>query len=431
MSTPSLPPARPLSRRAFLAVAAGGAVALTFPACRSGSGGVSASSTTSALGPPAGRPSASDVGATAAGGPASGRSLVILELDGGNDGLSAVVPADGRYRDARPTLAIPEGDVVALGGTTEVGLHPALDPLASLWDGGRMAILRGVGFPEPNRSHFVSLDRWWRADRGGSAPGWLAGWIDSLPDAASPLAATSLGGGSPLLTGAGRLPTTVIDPAAFSFTSTEMADGMSALATPSPGGSEDPLVAGARSAMARATTAVEDFAARRTAAESDDLDPASPFTEGLSLAAELVAAASGPTVVVVAASGFDTHAGQTASHQRLYADLAAGIIGFFARADAGGFAERSLVVTTSEFGRRVAENGSGGTDHGAANVSLAFGPNVVGGVHGETDLGDLLDGDVRPTVDPRSLYTGCLDWLGADVDIALWRRYDDVTFVRT
>ena len=128
-----------------------------------------------------------------------------------------------------------------------------------------------------------------------------------------------------------------------------------------------------------------------------------------------MAAATGPTVIVVSGSGFDTHAGQVATHQRLYADVAAGIAGYFSKADAGGFADRSLLVTTSEFGRRVAENGSGGTDHGAASTTFLAGPAVIPGLHGSVDLGDLLDGDVRPTVDPRTVYTACLDWLGADV----------------
>ena len=116
---------------------------------------------------------------------------------------------------------------------------------------------------------------------------------------------------------------------------------------------------------------------------------------------------------------------------RLYADLAAGIAAYFARADAGGFADQSLLVTTSEFGRRVAENGSGGTDHGAGNTSFLVGPAVVPGLHGDLDLGHLLDGDVRPTVDPRTLYTACLDWLGADVEAALGRRYDDLALLQT
>jgi uncharacterized protein (DUF1501 family) len=94
--------------------------------------------------------------------------------------------------------------------------------------------------------------------------------------------------------------------------------------------------------------------------------------------------------------------------------------------DLGPWADKVTVVTISEFGRRVQENGSGGTDHGAGNVSFVVGPGVRGGVLGEVDLADLLDGDVRPTVDPRTMYTACLDWIGADVTTVLGERYDEV-----
>jgi uncharacterized protein (DUF1501 family) len=410
-------PAPRLSRRSFLVVAAGGVVAVTLPGCVGGSSKDSPAAT-------------SDTTAPGGGAASAPRALVLVELDGGNDGLSALVPADGRYRDARPTIAVPEGDIVALSGTTEVGLHPALAPLAPLWADGRLAAVRGIGFPDPNRSHFVSLDRWWRADRTGAAPGWLAPWLDSLADDAGQLAGTSIGGRAPQLAGARRLPTTLIEPASFTFEPPPMGDGLRAMSAPA---SADDLVAAAQAAMARSVEAVADVAGLTTSAGGGAGDPGQgkPFTTGLALAAEIVAAATGPTVVVVSASGFDTHAGQEATHQRLYADLAAGIAGYLQRADSAGFANRSLLVTTSEFGRRVAENGSGGTDHGAANTCFVAGSAVVPGLHGSVDLGNLLDGDVRPTVDPRTLYTACLDWLGADVEAALGRRYDEVQLLRT
>ena len=131
----------------------------------------------------------------------------------------------------------------------------------------------------------------------------------------------------------------------------------------------------------------------------------------------------------MSAGGFDTHANQAPTQQQLLADLASGLSAFLATVDQAGMTDRVLVATTSEFGRRVQENGSGGTDHGAGGLSLVLGP-VRPGVHGSLDLGDLLDGDVRPAVDPRVLYTAALDWLGADVEAVLGRRYDDVTLLR-
>jgi len=349
-------------------------------------------------------------------------------MSGGNDGLSALVPADGRYRDARPTLAVPESELVSLDGTTAVALHPALAPLAPLWSGGRVAAIRGIGFPDPNRSHFVSMDRWWRADRGGTAPGWLAGWLDSVEVESGPLAGTAVGGRAPQLSGGRLPPTTLNGPSGFRFAPATLRDGLVALSQPA---AAVDLVALAQTAMGRSVDAVAQVERLDTSARDEPLEPSRPFTAGLTLAAEIVAAATGPTVVVVSSGGFDTHADQLVVHKRLYADLAAGIAGYFDKADAGGFADQSLLVTTSEFGRRVAENGSGGTDHGAGNTMFLVGPAVVPGLHGDVDLGQLLDGDVRPTVDPRTLYTACLDWLGADPNAALGRRYDELALLQT
>ena len=153
------------------------------------------------------------------------------------------------------------------------------------------------------------------------------------------------------------------------------------------------------------------------------------LADGLATAAQLVTGDVGARIVVVSASGFDTHANQAATQKALLADLAEGLTAFTATIDRAGMGDRVLVATTSrEFGRRVQENGSGGTDHGKAGVSLLLGP-VRPGIQGALDLGDLQDGDVRPAVDPRVLYTAALDWLGADPGEILGRRYDDVALL--
>jgi uncharacterized protein (DUF1501 family) len=151
--------------------------------------------------------------------------------------------------------------------------------------------------------------------------------------------------------------------------------------------------------------------------------------EGLQTALHLLTGNLGARIIVVSASGFDTHANQLVTHEQLYADLAHGLVSFVDAVEAAGLSDRVLLVTTSEFGRRVHENGSGGTDHGAGGLSLVVGP-VNPGVHGELDLGSLQDGDLRPSVEPRTLYTACLDWLGFDPAVALGRRYDDVALLR-
>ena len=128
-------------------------------------------------------------------------------------------------------------------------------------------------------------------------------------------------------------------------------------------------------------------------------------------------------------NGFDTHSDQLAQHADLLSDLAQGLTQFWATLDEVGAADCVLVATTSEFGRRVAENASNGCDHGAAGVSFVMGNSIVPGLSGALDTADLLDGDLRPQIDPRVLMTACLDWLGADVEQIIGQRHDDVPII--
>ena len=198
---------------------------------------------------------------------------------------------------------------------------------------------------------------------------------------------------------------------------------------------QDPLLALAQRSLASSIDAVASFQSLHD--RSTDTGDAVPeregnfnLVQGLDVAARLVLGDVGARIVVVSVGGFDTHSNQLATHKVLYADLAAGIDGFLTKVAAAGRADDTLLVTTSEFGRRVGENASGGFDHGAGGLSMMFGPMVKGGVLTTVDLGDQLDGDVRPVLDPRTMYTACLDWLGADVEHALGKRYDEVKLLR-
>jgi uncharacterized protein (DUF1501 family) len=256
--------------------------------------------------------------------------------------------------------------------------------------------------------------------------------LDHLPVDPDPLYATALDAGAPLLLGTRRQPTVVLRPASFDFAKGIRPELLARMADPP---AEDPLMAAAQGATARAVAAVEAFGdladpAPAGRADSGDTDPparegGASLADGLATAAQLVTGDVGARIVVVSASGFDTHANQATTQTALLADLAEGLTAFTAAIDRAGMADRVLVATTSEFGRRVQENGSGGTDHGKAGVSLLLGP-VRPGVQGALDLGDLADGDVRPAVDPRVLYTAALDWLGADPVEIIGRRYDGV-----
>ena len=154
------------------------------------------------------------------------------------------------------------------------------------------------------------------------------------------------------------------------------------------------------------------------------------LVNGLDLAARLVTGNVGARIVVVSVGGFDTHSNQLSVQDTLLDDLAKGIDGFMQKIAAAGVTDKTLLVTTSEFGRRVIENASGGFDHGAGGMSMMLGGGVVGGIQSAVDLGNQLDGDVRPSLDPRTMYTACLDWLGLDPVAALGKRYDEVKLLK-
>jgi uncharacterized protein (DUF1501 family) len=409
-------------------------------------------------------------GATVAPGPVRDRRVVVVvQLGGGNDGLATLVPADGRLRDLRPTLARPEAELLALPGVTGWSLAPELAPLVDHWNAGRLVAVEGIGMPDQSRSHFAAMDAWWTATDGpSSAGGWLGRWLDTTeaPGGPNPLRAIALGGGGPALAGARSLPTVVLDPARFTLaaprgcSAAALTDAFLACAAPL---SKDPTVAAAQQAFPDTVRAIEALAAARVGpaattpsttapnspapnsiAPNDTVPGAVPSTTGaaaapatgpitglLDAAAGIIEQDVGTRVVLVSANGFDTHAGQSARHTTLLADLSVGIHRFLARVAAAGRADDVVVLTTSEFGRRVAENGSGGTDHGNASALFLAGAPVVGGrVVGEARLAALVDGDLPVVIDARSTYAAVLDWLGGPTDEVLGGSYDRLGLLR-
>ena len=367
--------------------------------------------------------------------PATGRVLVVVQLGGGNDGLNTLVPLQGRYHDARRTIGLPDDGLVPFPGTEGYGLHPAMKPLTALLAAGQVAAYEAIGYPHPNRSHFAALDDWWSATPGqSSTTGWLGRWLDATGAAgADPLRAVALGSGAPALLGDRSRPTVVLSPQAFTLHTPKGLTDQLARPVAAAGGD---LAARYRTAVADATSAVATFAALKADAANDPAEPGGEgadgaIAKGLATAAQLVLHEPTTRVVQVAVGGFDTHAGQLATQERLLGDLAAGVSSFFAELTKAGQAERVLLVTVSEFGRRVAENGSGGTDHGKASVQFAAGPAVRGGLYGQADLGALDDGDLAPQLDVRSLYAAALTWLGGPVDEVLGGRYDTLGMLRS
>lgn len=364
------------------------------------------------------------------------RVLVVLECSGGNDGLNTLVPSSGRYRDARGLLAVPEADLVALAGEPTYALHPSLAPLAGQWEAGRLAALAGIGLEGQSRSHFQATDTWSRGTAQRVTTGWLGRWLDATGEGDqgdNPLRAVALGGRTTSLLAERSLSTYVRDPGAFAVDPLPGRDAealvAALLATAEPL-SGDPLTA----AVQASVPAAVDATALLAEAVGDGADDLARLGRGrgahgqatalLAVAAEVLALGVGTQVVVVGVTGFDTHAGQAPRQAALLADVAEGIDGFLRAMADQGRADRCLVVTTSEFGRRVVPNASAGTDHGYAGVQFAVGPGVRGGIVGQSDLAHLVDGDLPVVIDTRSLYAAALDWLGGPTDEILARRYD-------
>lgn len=369
-------------------------------------------------------------------GPGADRTLVLIEMGGGNDALSMVVPhATNRYFDLRGDLAIT--DAIDLDG--EIGLHPGLGYVAERWTSNDLAVVEGVGYPEPDLSHFSSMATWWTGVPGGFGAGWLGRYLDATVGAADPLAGIVVGPGpSPALRGETSFVVSIQDdtglrpsvPGWIDDADELMAmwSGFAASEVDSPA-----LFGEVTAAIEQTVTASARLDAVLESAEpvSDHGRTARSFASDMALAAQLVVSDIRPRVVLVHGFGdFDTHEGQAARHPTLMAQLDEGIRSFFEIVDAADAADRVVVATTSEFGRRAASNGSG-TDHGTAAAHLVLGAPVVGGRYGASPNLAALDrsGNMVHTVDYRSYYASFLDgWLGVGHEDILGGSYEDLGF---
>lgn len=339
---------------------------------------------------------------------APGRVLVLLELNGGNDGLNTVVPfADPAYARARPTLAIPRDRLLPLD--ERLGLHPALAPLMPLWHTREFAIALGLGYTRPNRSHFRSIEIW---NSGfGAEEALREGWLHRVIAEAGappdfPAQGIVLGGGEGPLAGSALSPLVLGDPRQLREAASLPAGAADAA---------NPALAHILAVRAHLQGAALEIERRLAAAPA--LQTAFPKTalgSQLQRAAALIAAGVPAAVLKLQHGGYDSHAQQAVRHAVLLAELAEGLAAFRAALIEAGAWRRTLVATYSEFGRRVAENASGGTDHGAAAPHFLLGGALRGGFLGtQPPLDDLENGDLKPNLDFRRLYaTLAQDWLG-------------------
>ena len=379
------------------------------------------------------------LGAGTLGAGAKGRTLVIVEMAGGNDGLNTVVPLNsGAYHDLRPTLGV--SDPLALDA--DIGLHPSLAKLAKRFERGQVAIVEGLGYPEPDLSHFGSIAIWWSA-RGGSGPaGWLGAYLDGTVGFDDPLAAIGIGPGpSPALLGTQSFATTITDSSGLQPRLPAWLDRpddlLEAWGNVAPAKVDaTTLVGQVRRSVGLTVSAREDLTkalsgatvqapgnetpGNEASASGRRAYQATSVVDSLALAAELIRSPAKPRVIYVSGIGdFDTHQGEAQTHPELMSRLDEGIDSFFIAL--GEAAKDVVLATVSEFGRRPAENG-GGTDHGTANVHFVVGPAVKGGRFGEPPSLTSLDrtGNLVHTTDFRSLYATLLDgWLGVEAAVIL------------
>ncbi|THF85228.1 DUF1501 domain-containing protein [Deinococcus sp. KSM4-11] len=346
--------------------------------------------------------------ATQAGG---SKTLVVIQLTGGNDGLNTLIPySNGAYYAARPNIAIPKKDVLTLSG--DLGMHPSLKPLMPLWDAGTFAWIENVGYPNPNRSHFASMAIWHTADPAqAQAEGWIGRIADTIGD---PFCASNIGTATPqaLIARDFSLPSIAsVDSFQLKLPG-GLDDAFHQLLGVPRSGEAEYLVRATRQMMTNTARVQRNVQKYRAGAAYPD----TPFAAQLRDTARLIAAGVGQRVLYLSLGSFDTHAGQRGEQDDLLATLAGGLAAFHADLEKQGLADDVIVMGFSEFGRRVAENDSAGTDHGKGSVMFALGQGVKGGVHGSSpDLEDLSEGDIKYRQDFRGVYAEALTkWLKLD-----------------
>jgi uncharacterized protein (DUF1501 family) len=375
--------------------------------------------------------------ALAAGPVRDGRVLVVLQLDGGNDGLNTVVPyGDDNYRKHRPQLQVPKNEVRRIDD--RMGLHPALTGLEQLLQKGQLAIVQSVGYPNPNRSHFESLAIWHagRLHPDANRPGWLARALDeglgrSAGDApalhvSSELLPHALYGGQHQVASLLDLERfrrrLGIPEGAAAAQQRAALDQVGALDRGSPGS--------LLQFVQRSTVLTYTSSDRLEHVLRGQTAPARyPDNNGLGqrlrLVAQFIKAGLGTSIYYTQLGSFDTHASQQGAHSRLLREMGDALRAFLDDLSASGDARRVLVLVFSEFGRRLTENRSGGTDHGTAAPVLLLGGGVRPGLHGPCpDLADLTDGDPKHAIDFRQVYATVLDgWLACPAQAVLGEKF--------
>jgi uncharacterized protein (DUF1501 family) len=367
---------------------------------------------------------ANGIAASAADSPGTAPSdkiLVLVQLAGGNDGLNTLIPyQDGAYHDARPTLRQDQGGVLALN--SQLSLHPNLKGLKASWDKGQLAIVQGVGYPNPNLSHFASMSVWETANvQGGIGDGWLGRYLNYLDHvgespnhalegvSAGSLVPPEMRSTTPV-TALQSLKAFRLQPVNEHGTIVDVENPLMKFYGAFKGSGPAPFGALLDTTLAEALQASHALQATDAGYQAKASYPAnSPIASSLKLVAETIVSGLGVRVAHVTLGGFDNHAREKPVHDKLLLDLDQALGAFMQDLAGHGLGDRVLIMTWSEFGRRVKENGSAGTDHGTAAPMFLLGAPVNGGLYGAApSLTDLDNGNLKFTTDFRAVYASVL-----------------------
>ncbi len=368
--------------------------------------------------------------------------LVVVQLSGGNDGLNMVVPyGDDNYHKARPSIGVDPSNVLKLNDY--LGLHKRCSAFKELYDRGLVSIINGVGYPNPNRSHFRSMKIWHSGNSDGDVSdyGWIGRYHDNCCDGrggTNPAAEVNIGGSLPLAMKSERgYGITFNKPEQYRWRSgkhgpsTEELKQVNKLSSSS-SDSDEPVdfLRHTTSRIAMSTSEVQSAISKKRKTPGY---PDNGFANDLKRVASLIGGGLPTRVYYVSMGGFDTHSGQRGQHENLMEKYSEAMLSFQEDLKMHGLDDRVLTLTFSEFGRRVEENASNGTDHGKAGPMFLVGKPAQAGIQSDhPDLSDLDNGDLKHTVDFRSVYATVLEhWFSADAKQVLGQTFDTHDLIKT
>jgi uncharacterized protein (DUF1501 family) len=363
--------------------------------------------------------------------PPGNKVMVVLQFSGGNDGLNTVIPiTNDIYYKSRPRLGISKDKALRL--TDEAGINPALPFLKDLFDEGSLGIMNNVGYPNPDRSHFRSMDIWQTASDSNQyvTTGWLGRYLDAQCSGCDkPTQALEIDDVLSLALKGEKLKGLALKDPKRLFNSTNERYFKELNATHE---HEEAAVDYLYKTLSETLSSADYIYQQSRRRPSSQLYPASELGKNLKTISSLILSDINTKVYYVSLGSFDTHVNQENQQRRLFTELNDAIGAFVKDLKSNNRFEDVTIMTFSEFGRRVAQNASGGTDHGTANNMFFIGGGLKekGLLNPMPDLNDLNDGDLKHTVDFKSVYATLLhNWLGADDKEILGKKYELMSFV--